>query len=74
MNNSVKSDKPCENIYWPKGRAPRGHYKVKVNHYKNNGGQDPTSYLVIVELHGKSIEFRDQIKYGDEPHIWEFDV
>lgn len=26
--------KPVENIYWPRGGAPRGRYQVYVNHYK----------------------------------------
>ena len=72
--NENKSDKPVENVYWPKGKAPRGHYIIKIFHYANKGAPDPTSYMIIVELHGKSIEFREHITYGDKPHILEFDV
>jgi uncharacterized protein YfaP (DUF2135 family) len=72
--NENRSDKPVENVYWPKGKALRGHYQIKVVHYANKGAPDPTSYMVIVELYGKSFEFRQQISHGESPHIWEFDV
>ncbi|MBA7542055.1 hypothetical protein ES705_34371 [subsurface metagenome] len=33
MNASGETMKPVENIYWPKGRAPKGLYRVFVRNY-----------------------------------------
>jgi predicted nucleic acid-binding Zn-ribbon protein len=71
---SQRNHKPIENIYWPKGSAPRGHYKVMVVHYSNHGGSDPTDYLVLAEFYGKRLEFRGKMSYGDQPDVYDFDV
>ena len=36
-----------ENVTWPSGRAPRGHYVVRVNHWSNCGAR-LTNYVVRV--------------------------
>src|SRR4029079_11025411 len=49
MNASgAETDRPVENIYWPKGLAPAGKYRVYVNHYANHGGREPTAYKVSI--------------------------
>lgn len=36
---SQRSQEPCENICWPSGAAPTGHYKVLVVYYSNHGAK-----------------------------------
>lgn len=70
-----QSNKPVENIYWPKGKAPTGKYRVFVNHFKNQGDADPTVFTVGVTEHGRSQEFSGQISSGEPKRlIYEFDV
>ena len=69
-----RSLEPVENIYWPNGHAPKGHYKILVVYYSNHGSPDPTNYLVLAELNGQSLEFRGKMNYGDKPQIWEFEI
>ena len=71
---SQRNEKPVENIYWPKGNAPHGHYKVLIVYYSNHGGSDPTSFLCVAEMFGKQFEFRGKMAYGDKPNVFEFDV
>jgi hypothetical protein len=47
------SREPVENIYWPKGRAPYGKFKVAVHHYRNHGDPDPTQFEMRVIVDGK---------------------
>ena len=69
-----RSSEPCENVYWPKGRAPKGRYQILVVYYSNHGGNDPTNYLLLVELNGTQKEFSGKMVFGDKPHVWEFEI
>ena len=40
-----------ENVYWPRGTAPSGSYKVQVNYY---GGFGTTTYTVLIQEFGFS--------------------
>ena len=42
-----------EHIYWPKGRAPKGHYKVLVHLYQKYSDHNKISYKVTVK-YGKN--------------------
>lgn len=69
------TNQPVENIYWPKGKAPLGTYKVYVNHYSNRGGKDPTDYKVNVLVGGRRQEFTGKISRNDPISlITEFEV
>lgn len=70
-----KSNQPVENIYWPRGGAPPGHYRVFVNHFTNHGDPDPTNFTVGVLVAGKSQEFTGALSSGEPKRlIDEFDV
>eukprot|EP01126_Amoeba_proteus_P053072 TRINITY_DN6453_c0_g1_i11.p1 TRINITY_DN6453_c0_g1~~TRINITY_DN6453_c0_g1_i11.p1 ORF type:complete len:273 (-),score=71.72 TRINITY_DN6453_c0_g1_i11:883-1701(-) len=53
--------RPVENIYWPVGGAPLGHYKVVVHNFSYMGN----------EADGTRIPFRLRVKYGDEVKLFE---
>jgi len=55
------TNRPVENIYWPKGAAPLGKYQVFVHHYANHGAPDPTSYKVNVLIGGERREFEGTV-------------
>lgn len=71
---SQRSTEPCENVYWPVGSAPLGHYKVLVVYYSNHGSKDPTDYLLVARILGKEFEFQGRISFGDSAHVYEFDI
>lgn len=60
-----RNDEPVENIFWPKGRAPRGNFEVYVDHYSNHGGKDPTKFEVAVYVKGKVQTFNGEIRFGE---------
>lgn len=62
-----RSTEPVENIYWPAGEAPKGSYKVYVEHYRNHGGEDPSSFVVGIKANGETREIRGSICSGDAP-------
>ena len=78
MNVSPTSEEPVENIYWPPGGSPQGHYQVFVNHFKNHGRPgctDPTSFKVAVSVGGAVQEFTGSISHGEPKKlIYEFDA
>src|SRR5262249_5683021 len=65
---------PVENIYWPKGRAPAGKYRVAVHHFANHGGPDPTAYKVSVLAGGKRQGVSGMIRVRGDHTICEFEV
>jgi hypothetical protein len=66
---------PVENIFWPRGKAPKGRYKVYVVHYAAQGAADPTRYKVNVLAGGKRNEYSGQISSGDgRRFICEFEI
>lgn len=82
------SSKPIENIYWPSGNAPAGHYKIYITYITNytflpklkeagaKGCEDPAIYTVRIKVGNKSIEFTDTISYNPKDKnyfIYEFD-
>lgn len=70
-----RTDRPVENIFWPKGRAPLGKYKVYVNHYSNNGGRDPSEYKVSILVGSDRKEYSGTIsRFQPKRLIAEFDV
>jgi hypothetical protein len=69
------TNRPVENIYWPKGKTPSGKYQVFVNHYANHGGKDPTNYKVSVLAGGSRREYSGKISRGQPKRlICEFEV
>ncbi|MFO0748020.1 MAG: hypothetical protein U1F43_20525 [Myxococcota bacterium] len=52
MNVSGQTDKPVENVRWPKGQAPAGRYRVIVQNYNFHGPTGPTPFRVELEVNG----------------------
>lgn len=68
-----ESNKPVENIYFPHGKTPAGHYKVLVHHYANHGSPDPTSYRCEVLVGNKVHKFSGALSSGDSIRtVYEF--
>lgn len=68
MNVDPESKVPVENIYWGKGTAPEGTYKVILHHYRNhNCGEyckDPTKYLIRIKYGDVVKEFNGYISHS----------
>ncbi|KAB1157960.1 S8 family serine peptidase [Flavobacterium luteum] len=65
---------PIENIFWPKGKAPNGIYKIYLINYKNH---EPyiysTPYTINVKYGGKNQVYKGIIKKEDKSlHICSF--
>lgn len=70
MNVSYESAsaKPVENVFWPRGAAPKGRYQVYVNHFNKHNKpdcQDPTRYSVRVVVHGATQWFHGEVVNND---------
>lgn len=70
MNVSAPlSTEPVENIYWAFGKAPSGSYKVYVNHFKNQGGKDPTHFIVGIKMGADAKEVSGDITSGEAKRL-----
>ncbi|WP_425616101.1 YfaP family protein [Anatilimnocola sp. NA78] len=65
MNAGVgTSREPVENIYWGKGKAPFGKFRVAVHHFRNHGAPDPTPFELRVLVDGKTEVIKGEISLG----------
>ena len=62
------SREPVEHVYFPKGAAPPGHYKVYVVHFANRG-HDPTKYVVDVKANGQRKQYNGIISDNGQGHF-----
>lgn len=70
---SLTTDPPVENIFWPERGAPAGRYQVFVNHYRHHGDADPTPYNVSVKIGYQRTEYTGKsITHGDTQPIVTF--
>jgi outer membrane protein OmpA-like peptidoglycan-associated protein len=63
------SEQPVENIFWPTGAAPSGHYTVIVVHYLNHqksGCKDPTDFVVRVRCNGQDTLLKGSLTYNED--------
>jgi hypothetical protein len=59
------TDRPVENVYWPKRGAPRGMYRVEVVHFARHGGAaDPTRFTVRVVNQGQARFYSGFVSYS----------
>lgn len=70
---------PVENVYWPKGGAPAGTYRVFVNHFQHRPeAPNETRYKVNVLHDGKRHEFEGDIRNNGSTDnfrtIYEFEL
>ena len=56
------TDRPVENIYWPRGGAPGGVYKLFVVHYNTHGHSDPTTFTVRTVVAGRTNFFQQAVR------------
>lgn len=61
--------RPVENVYWPERAAPPGTYRVFVNHYRNNGGRDPTQFTVRIAVRGELRQITGAISFGTSKRL-----
>ncbi|MFL2977722.1 MAG: hypothetical protein ACJZ59_01485 [Candidatus Thalassarchaeaceae archaeon] len=74
MNESGKSDEPVENVFWEKD-APKGRYRVFVEHFEKHDSTDITEFSILVTVDGEPREFKGQISNKDPPQeVCFFDV
>ncbi|MGL4420440.1 MAG: hypothetical protein ACRCZF_07240 [Gemmataceae bacterium] len=67
-----------ENIFWAEGKAPKGRYKIVVNHFKNHDIPDPTPFSVRLVVAGKTQLFEGEVVFADSKRktvtVHEFEV
>ena len=65
---------PVENIYWGKGKAPFGKFRVAVHNYRNHGDPDPTSYELKILVDGQTKVIKGKLSAGDpRDFVYEFE-
>jgi hypothetical protein len=65
---------PVENIYWGKGKAPLGKFKVAVHHFRNHGDPDSTEFEVRIIVDGRTTVIHGETSYGEPRKIvYEFE-
>ena len=65
-----------ENVYWPKGEAPSGSYKVYLRYYvwDNEPWRPYTSnYAILINAFGRVKKYSGSISLGQTIHIQDFD-
>lgn len=68
------SREPVENIFWPKGRAPFGKYRVVVHHFQNHGDPDPTTFEVRVVVDGQTEVIQGKANFPNQRQmVYEFE-
>tara|TARA_B100001113_G_C21034494_1_gene589480 strand:+ start:39 stop:812 length:774 start_codon:yes stop_codon:yes gene_type:complete len=74
MNETGNSEEPVENVFWEKD-APKGRYRVFVEHFEKHDAKDVTEFNILVSVDGSPREFKGQISSGDPPQeVCFFDV
>ena len=68
MNVQPTTDQPVENIYWPRGSAPSGQYKVYVQNYRNTGTPYPVPFHGIIRIRNRMERFSGVVTHGRAPH------
>ena len=69
MNESPTSSQPVENIFWPAGAAPKGEYKVLIEHFEHHAEEDLTPYRVLVDDGNGPKEYRGEITNDEPPRL-----
>jgi len=68
MNFKPESKAPVENVFWEKGKADGGEYKVFVHHFKKHNkrkNQDPTEFRLQMKVGDRRGEFKGELSSGD---------
>jgi len=68
------TETPVENIFWPEGSAPSGHYQVHVDYYEQCTQLLETSFEVRILVDGTVSEFSGQVsEVKDHVLVTEFE-
>jgi hypothetical protein len=69
-NVQPTTDEPVENVYWPRGGAPDGRYRIFVVHYEHHArSPNRTPFQVNALIEGRQQTFEGVISHGDEPQL-----
>lgn len=64
---------PVENVFWPRGGAPSGEYRVLVNYYRDCKDQGPVDWTVMVRVGGNLVATQTgRISEGQTVHAVTF--
>jgi hypothetical protein len=69
MNESPTSEQPVENIFWAAGVAPKGEYKVIIEHFEQHAEEDLTPYRALVDDGNGPKEYRGEITNDEPPRL-----
>lgn len=58
------TNKPVENIFWPKGSSPKGQFFVGIHNFRNWSGQRSVPVTIIVIVDGKKQVFNEMCFAG----------
>ncbi len=67
MNESETSAEPIENVFWPRGQAPVGNYRVFVEHFEKHEMDDETEFRILIRSNDGNREFQGVISNRDPP-------
>lgn len=60
------TNRPVENIFWPKGSSPKGQFFVGIHNFRNWSGQASVPVTVIVVVDGKKQVFNETCFAGQQ--------
>jgi len=67
------TDQPVENIYWPSGKAPSGHYVISVVYFMKCQNPAPTDFTVTLKMDGKEQTFTGHVNAANDiVKVYEF--
>lgn len=60
------TNKPVENIFWPKGSSPKGQFFVGIHNFRNWSGQRSVPVTIVVVVDGKKQVF-NEVCFAGQP-------
>lgn len=63
-NRYYISDKPVENIFWPKGNSPYGEFVVSLHNFRNWSGAKSVPVVLIIKVDGETKILNTECIYG----------
>lgn len=58
------TNRPVENIFWPRGSSPKGQFFVGIHNFRNWSGQAAVPVTIIVVINGKKQVFNEMCVAG----------
>jgi hypothetical protein len=60
------TNKPVENIFWPKGSSPKGQFFVGIHNFRNWSGQRSVPVTIVIVVDGKKQVF-NEVCFAGQP-------